>query len=671
MWDIASFIGLSLMLGRVAEALARLIALGPKAWLSVGAVLNLLASAYLGLIFGENIRTAQTSQPQMPEAMADASASGTPAGKIEHPVLVFMVVSGLVVPVLAVAWSALRRGTYLKEGDKVAASGEAMVVIVAVALAVIWHVEAFSLLFLLMACSHFLPALREFLNQYDQEAQRKYARAVYRYEKALRAYERGDFGEAGDVLRRPTPPRKVRRWRANLLTAVCLVGVVPFAWVLYVTHTDPERLVSKKFGRLWYVRWLKKAVGADRRAFDPFEIIGVPRGASKADIKRAFRKRALELHPDKNPNDPGAQARFELLQRANDVMTKPAELRRFLEKTRHGGASILVNRSMFVVQQAVMLMGMRTVLWVLGFLARPIIRRFFPWAAGEGAGGEDGGLDDVSVQVSADKYCDRALRRPLLKELYPRVVMFEHALAYYTTHCVDEAHRATPAFARHAERHAAAKAQVGAMERGMKSLAAEAQKEMKGNKREMEQSLRRVPRMHLRRAVLELTHDVELLVRYARLNVAYQTKALLDLYLAKFVAGGDGEARWQKVRKQLEGALKGLERDLKAKKPLDQDFVTREMVREGLTPPKPEATLAGNWDALTQHLEEGEHRRFLELSMAFCAEQAEFEIAALTGLAEEGAEGAEGANGANGAGGPLLLEEAEAGGRAAGDKKND
>ena len=38
--------------------------------------------------------------------------------------------------------------------------------------------------------------------------------------------------------------------------------------------------------------------------------------------------------------------------------------------------------------------------------------------------------------------------------------------------------------------------------------------------------------MHRRRAVLELIHDVELLVRYARLNVAYQkTKGLPDLYL--------------------------------------------------------------------------------------------------------------------------------------------
>ena len=659
MWDIASFIGLGLMLGRVAEALARLIGYGPKAWLSPGAVFSLVASAYLGLIFGENIRTSERESPSMPEILDEGGAGGGPAGKIEHPVLVFMVFSGLVVPVLAVVWSALRRGTYLKEGEKVPASGEAIVVIVAVGLAAVWHQEAFSMLFLLMVVSLFLPALREWLNLLDQDAQQKYARAVYRYEKELRAYERGDFGEAGDVLRRPTPPRKVYRWRANLLTAVCLVGLLPFAWVLYIVATDPERLVSKKFGRLWYVRWLKKALGADRRAFDPFEIIGVKRGASKSDIKRAFRKRALELHPDKNPNDPLAQARFEQLQLANDVMTKPAELRKFLEKTRHGGASILVNRSVFIAQQAVMLLGMRIVTWVLGFLARPIMRRFFPnfhsFTAPKGAGGED----DISVVLSADKYCDRALRRPLLKELYPRVAMFEHGLAYYTTHCVDAAHRATPAVARHAERHATVKAQMGAMERGMKSLAAKAQNEMKGNKRDMEQALRQVPGMHLRRAVLELIHDMELLVRYARLNVAYQLKGLLDLYLAKFVAGGDGEARWHKVRKQLEGALKGLERDLRAKKPLDQDFVTKETVREGLTPPKPEATIAGTWDEQVKNLEEGEHRRFLELSMAFCAEQAEFEIAALTGLAEE--QGSEGA---------------EAGGRPtgdneAGDKKND
>ena len=67
-------------------------------------------------------------------------------------------------------------------------------------------------------------------------------------------------------------------------------------------------------------------------------------------------------------------------------------------------------------------------------------------------------------------------------------------------------------------------------------------------KREMEQSLRRVPGMHRRRAVLELIHDVELLVRYARLNVAYQTQGLPDLYLTSLKALAQRSATFSEVR---------------------------------------------------------------------------------------------------------------------------
>jgi DnaJ-class molecular chaperone len=53
---------------------------------------------------------------------------------------------------------------------------------------------------------------------------------------------------------------------------------------------------------------------------DPYEVLGVPRGASAAAIKSAFRKLAKKHHPDANKNDPKAAARFAELNSANEII---------------------------------------------------------------------------------------------------------------------------------------------------------------------------------------------------------------------------------------------------------------------------------------------------------------------------------------------------------------
>jgi DnaJ-class molecular chaperone len=53
---------------------------------------------------------------------------------------------------------------------------------------------------------------------------------------------------------------------------------------------------------------------------DPYEVLGVNRKASAAEIKSAFRKLAKKLHPDANKNDPNAASRFAELNSAYEIL---------------------------------------------------------------------------------------------------------------------------------------------------------------------------------------------------------------------------------------------------------------------------------------------------------------------------------------------------------------
>jgi len=56
-------------------------------------------------------------------------------------------------------------------------------------------------------------------------------------------------------------------------------------------------------------------------AKDYYKVLGIDKNASDDDIKRAYRKLAKKYHPDTNPNNPEAEARFKEVNEANEVLS--------------------------------------------------------------------------------------------------------------------------------------------------------------------------------------------------------------------------------------------------------------------------------------------------------------------------------------------------------------
>ena len=71
---------------------------------------------------------------------------------------------------------------------------------------------------------------------------------------------------------------------------------------------------------------------------DYYEILGVAKNAAAEDIKKAYRKLALQHHPDRNPNDKAAEDKFKEAAEAYDVLSNDEKRARY-DRFGHQGAA--------------------------------------------------------------------------------------------------------------------------------------------------------------------------------------------------------------------------------------------------------------------------------------------------------------------------------------------
>lgn len=72
---------------------------------------------------------------------------------------------------------------------------------------------------------------------------------------------------------------------------------------------------------------------------NPYEVLGIEKGASKEEIKKAYRKKAKEYHPDLHPDDPKAAEKMNEINEAYDMLSNPEKYQQRGQASGYGSSS--------------------------------------------------------------------------------------------------------------------------------------------------------------------------------------------------------------------------------------------------------------------------------------------------------------------------------------------